>query len=57
MQAAQSVTVEENEMYVDDRISIANLSMNHKKDLLWKPLIRMFRRFLKKDALSLDTYE
>lgn len=26
-------------------------------DLLWKPLIRMFRRYLKKDALPLDSYE
>lgn len=38
-------------------IKLTYLSNNHRKDLLWKPLIRMFRRFLKKDALTLDTYE
>ena len=27
-----------------------------KKDSLWKPLIRMFRRYLKKDALPTKTY-
>ena len=27
-----------------------------KKDLLWKPLIRRFRRYVKKEALSADTY-
>ena len=34
-----------------------NANFNHRKDLLWKPLLRMFRRFLKKDALSLDSYQ
>ena len=28
-----------------------------KKDAMWKPLIRLFRRFLKKDVLSKATYE
>ena len=27
-----------------------------RKDLLWKPLIRRFRRYLKKEALSMDAY-
>lgn len=25
---------------------------NHKRDLIWRPLFRMFRRFLKKQALK-----
>ena len=29
---------------------------NHRKDLLWKPLMRNFRRFLKKDALTAEQY-
>ena len=41
----------------DQNVKLTYLSNNHRKDLLWKPLIRMFRRFLKKDALTLDTYE
>lgn len=28
-----------------------------KKDAAWKPLIRLFRRFLKKEALSKATYQ
>ena len=27
-----------------------------KKDLLWKPLIRRFRRYLRKEALPADSY-
>ena len=27
-----------------------------KKDLLWKPLVRRFRRYLKKEALPADSY-
>ena len=32
-------------------------SNNHRRDLIWRPLLRLFRRFLKKDALQIDTYE
>ena len=28
-----------------------------KKDLLWKPLVRRFRRYLKKEALPWETYQ
>ena len=28
-----------------------------KKDLLWKPLVRRFRRYLKKEALPSETYQ
>ena len=31
--------------------------LHFKKDAVWKPLIRQFRRFLKKDALSAETYQ
>ena len=32
-------------------------STNYRRDLVWRPLIRLFRRWLKKDALSIETYE
>ena len=32
------------------------MSLHHRKDLLWKPLLRMFRRYLKNDALEVETY-
>ena len=35
---------------------LTRTSSYFKKDLLWKPLIRHFRRYLKKDALPTDTY-
>lgn len=38
-------------------VKLLAVSTNHRKDLLWKPLMRMFRRYLKKDALSLEIYE
>mmetsp|Transcript_38270 Transcript_38270/g.50192 ORF Transcript_38270/g.50192 Transcript_38270/m.50192 type:complete len:92 (-) Transcript_38270:402-677(-) len=31
--------------------------VHFKKDAVWKPLIRHFRRFLKKDALPPETYQ
>lgn len=31
-------------------------SLKFKKDALWKPLIRLFRRFLKKDAITKETH-
>jgi hypothetical protein len=33
------------------------LSKSRRKDLVWKPLLRMFRRYLKKDALMLESYD
>ena len=33
-----------------------NANTQFKKDVLWKPLIRLFRRFLKKDALLKTEY-
>ena len=35
---------------------LSRTSSYFKKDLLWKPLVRHFRRYLKKDALPADTY-
>jgi len=32
-------------------------STNYRRDLVWRPLIRLFRRWLKKDALSIEMYE
>jgi len=37
--------------------SLTYLSTNYRRDLMWRPLIRMFRRWMKKDALSIDLYE
>jgi len=34
-----------------------NLVLGFKKDTIWKPLIRLFRRYLKKNALSMIEYE
>ena len=39
------------------RLNNIYLTKNHRRDLIWRPLLRMFRRFLKKDALSIDAYE
>ena len=39
------------------RLNMIYLTKNHRRDLIWRPLLRMFRRFLKKDALSIDAYE
>lgn len=33
------------------------LTNNHRRDLIQRPLLRMFRRFLKKEALSISSYE
>jgi hypothetical protein len=33
------------------------MSTNYRRDLIWRPLIRLFRRWLKKEALSIETYE
>ena len=35
---------------------LATLNRQLKKDAVWKPLIRLFRRYLKKNALSHSTY-
>ena len=35
---------------------LSRTSSYFKKDLLWKPLVRHFRRYLKKEALPADTY-
>jgi len=35
----------------------ADLNYKFRRDLVWRPLIRMFRRWLKNDALSIETYE
>ena len=39
----------------DNNICLSS-SNYFRKDLLWKPLIRRFRRYLKKEALSMDAY-
>ena len=35
---------------------LSRTSSYFKKDLLWKPLVRRFRRYLKKEALPADSY-
>ena len=35
---------------------LTRTSSYFKKDLLWKPLVRRFRRYLKKEALPAESY-
>lgn len=41
---------------LDEPELMAQSAACFKKDLLWKPLVRRFRRYLKKEALSHATY-
>ena len=40
-----------------DPTQFMNSTTYFKKDLLWKPLVRRFRRYLKKEALPWETYQ
>jgi len=42
---------------VVSRIYSANLTTNFRRDLVWRPMIRLFRRWLKKEALSSQLYD
>ena len=33
-----------------------HMSSSHRRDLVWRRLLRMFRQFLKKDALTMEAY-
>jgi len=41
----------------DQKLSLSYLSTNYRRDLVWRPLIRLLRRWLKKDALSIEMYD
>ena len=36
---------------------ISTYRQDYKKDVLWKSLLRLFRRFLKKEALSKQSFQ
>ena len=39
------------------RVYLSQISPNYRRDLIWRPLLRLFRRWIKKEALSIDAYE
>ena len=41
----------------DKKLNLCYISTNYRRDLVWRPLIRLLRRWLKKDALSLEMYD
>ena len=41
----------------DLTVSLLKLSGTQRKDLMWKPLMRLFRRYLRQDALSIELYD
>ena len=43
--------------FPQQRVYLSHMSTNYRRDLIWRPLIRLFRRWLKKEALSIEAYE
>ena len=50
----QVAPLQPNNLQMIQRMSV---HLGFKKDTIWKPLIRLFRRYLKKHALSMIEYE
>lgn len=46
----------QNNLSNNQQIEMLAESINYKRDLIWRPLFRMFRRFLKKNALKQEEY-
>ena len=43
-------------VYIDTKAKMNAYQAQFKRDVLWKPLLRLFRRYLKKDALPKTRY-
>ena len=51
------MTVQETQQISTVSAAPPNYQTQFKKDVLWKPLLRLFRRYLKKNALSKEKYQ